>query len=675
MDPKSAQQRIEFLRAELHRHNHLYYTESAPVITDSEFDNLLRELAGLEKTFPQFDDATSPTHRVGGAPLKEFASVTHRQPMMSLDNTYDAEELRAFDQRVHKLLPGRTVSYVLEPKIDGVSISLHYERGDLVLGATRGDGVTGDDITANLKTIRSIPLKLGGTSIPDFIEIRGEAFLPVEGFNRLNAQREQAGEPLFANPRNATSGSLKQLDPKITAARPLSAVCYAIGEMTGVRPTTHAEELALLKSLGLSIPELWWESNTIDDVIAHAGELQAKEKSLPYMIDGCVIKVNQIGTWKQLGSTAKAPRYAIAFKYSHEQATTKLLGITVQVGRTGILTPVAELEPVLLAGSTISRATLHNEDEIKRKDIRIGDTVIIEKAGQVIPAVISVDLTLRDPASPAFDLFAHINGQCPVCGGPVVRDPEFVAWRCENTSCPAQIKRTLQHFAAKSAMDIEGLGEVLVNQLVDAGLVSTSADLYRLTSEQLASLERMGKKSSDNVVAAIAESRTRPLWRLLHGLGIPHVGEGAARKLAAHFRSLTALRTATTEQLELVPDVGAIMAEAIHHYFLNPRNIAVIDELAVAGVRMEDEVIAAAPVTDHPLAGKTVVVTGTLSGYSRDAIKEKLRELGAIVTDSVSKKTDLLIAGDAAGSKLDKARKLNVRVVEDSELEDVLKTQ
>ena len=675
MNAETAKQRIESLRSELHRHNHLYYAEAAPVISDRAFDLLLKELAELEHAFPQFDDPTSPTRRVGGAPLKEFASVTHRQPMMSLDNTYDDADLREFDRRVHKLLPGRTISYVLEPKIDGVSISLHYERGDLVLGATRGDGVTGDDITANLKTIRAIPLKLAGPDIPEFIEIRGEAFLPVEGFNRLNAQREKEDEPLFANPRNATAGSLKQLDPKITASRPLSAVCYAIGEMSGIRPATHADELALLKNLGLPIPGAWWKSATIDEVIAHAAELQAMEKTLPYMIDGCVIKVNEIETWKSLGATAKAPRYAIAFKYAHDQASTVLRAITVQVGRTGILTPVAELEPVLLAGSTISRATLHNEDEIKRKDIRIGDTVIIEKAGQVIPAVVSVDLTRRDPEAPAFDLFNHVNGQCPVCRGPIVRDPEFVAWRCENTSCPAQIKRTLQHFAAKAAMDIEGLGEVLVNQMVDAGLVTTSADLYRLTSEQLAALERMGKKSADNVIAAIAGSRNRPLWRLLHGLGIPHVGEGAARKLATHFRSLALLRAASPEQLEQVSDVGAIMAEAIHHYFLHPRNIAVIDELAAAGVRTEDEPAPEETVTGHPLSGKTIVVTGTLTGYSRDEIKETLRALGAVVTDSVSKKTDVLIAGEAAGSKLEKARKLNIRIVEDSELEDVLKPQ
>jgi len=673
MNAKEAHKKIESLRAELHRHNHLYYAESAPVISDREFDRLLKELSDLEKEFPQFDDPTSPTRRVGGAPLKEFASVKHLHPMMSLDNTYEEKDLREFDRRVHKLLSGRTITYVLEPKIDGVSLSLHYEKGNLILGATRGDGVTGDNITENLKTIRSIPLKLSGRHIPDYLEVRGEAFLPIEGFKRLNEQREKAGEPLFANPRNATSGSLKQLDPKITASRPLSAVFYAIGEFRGNRPSTHAEEMKFLKSVGLPIPERWWQSSGIDEVIVHANELQAEEKSLPYMIDGCVIKVNELDTWETLGTTAKSPRYAIAYKYAHEQASTVLHDITVQVGRTGILTPVAELEPVLLAGSTISRATLHNEDEIKRKDIRVGDTVVIEKAGQVIPAVVSVEISKRPAHTPVFDLFKHIHGKCPVCGGPVVRDPEFVAWRCENSSCPAQIKRTLQHFAGKAAMDIEGMGEMLVNQLVDAGLVRTAADIYRLNADQLAELERMGRKSSENVIAAIDGSRERPFWRLLHGLGIPHVGEGAARKLAGHFLSMTKLRRASPEELEKVQDVGSIMAAEIASFFQNPKNITLIEQLAAAGVKMEDEAPDTSANEGHPLYGKTVVVTGTLEKYSRDEIKEVLRGVGAVVTDSVSKKTDFLIAGEAAGSKLEKARKLNVQVLTEAEATAMLK--
>lgn len=673
MTSESIKKQIETLRAELHRHNRLYYTEVAPVISDVEFDRMLNELADLEKQHPEFDDISSPTHRVGGAPLKEFSNVRHLRPMMSLDNTYDENELRDFDQRVHKLIPAHTTTYVLEPKIDGVSVTLHYRNGSLALGATRGDGVTGDDITANLRTVRAIPLKLSGKRIPDFIEVRGEAYLPVEGFRRLNEQREKSGEPLFANPRNATAGSLKQLDPKIAASRPLSAVFYAIGEISGKRPETHTDEMELLKSLGLPVPELWWTCRDIEEVIRHAKELQEKEHTLAYMIDGCVIKVNETGVWDLLGATAKAPRYAIAFKYSHEQAETFLRGITVQVGRTGILTPVAELEPVLLAGSTIARATLHNEDEVKRKDIRIGDTVVIEKAGQVIPAVVKVNLQKRPARSKPFDLFQHIDGKCPVCGGPVVRDPEFVAWRCENLSCPAQLKRTLQHYAGKSAMDIEGMGEVLVNQLVDAGLVKTAADLYRLSAEQMTELERMGPKSAENVMAGIRESRNRPFWRLLHGLGIPHVGEGAARKLADHFKSMNAIRTADQENLRQVQDIGDIMAAEIVQFFQNERNRQLLEQLASAGVKMEDENNAASADKTHPLFGKTVVVTGTLANYSRDQIKDLLRGLGAIVTDSVSGKTNYLIAGESAGSKLDKAKKLKVPVLSEADIEKMIK--
>ncbi|HMO50633.1 MAG TPA: NAD-dependent DNA ligase LigA [Kiritimatiellia bacterium] len=666
-----ARKRIDFLRAELHRHNRLYYADAAPEISDREFDALLRELTELEKRYPELHDPSSPTQRVGGAPLKEFTSVTHRRPMMSLDNTYDEQDLREFDRRVHKGLAGREVSYVIEPKIDGVSISVWYRNGRLILGATRGDGVTGDDITQNLKTIRTIPLTLNG-NFPEFVEVRGEAFMPLEGFRKLNEERERAGEAPFANPRNATAGSLKQLDSAIVAKRPLDAAFYGIGDIEGADgPDTHAGEMAWLRELGLPIPSWWKTCANIDEALIRAEELQQQEHTLPYLIDGCVIKVNERDTWDLLGATAKAPRFAIAFKYAHEQAATRLNDITVQVGRTGILTPVAELEPVALAGSVIARATLHNEDEIKRKDIRIGDTVLIEKAGQVIPAVIAVDLARRPEGALPFDLLRHIAGVCPACGGPVVRDPECVAWRCENASCPAQIKRTLRHFAGKSAMDLEGLGDVLVNQLVDAGLVRTATDLYRLTEEQLAGLDRMGTKSAAKVIQAIRAGKERPLWRLLHGLGIPHVGEGAARKLADHFRSLDALRAAEPEHLRTIQDIGDIMADAIFQYFQNPANISFITALAAAGVRMED-----APATvvqsGHPLCGKTMVVTGTLSGYSRDGIKERLRSIGAIVTDSVSKKTDYLVAGEAAGSKLAKAKTLGVTVLSESELDSLL---
>lgn len=670
MSKQEAGRRADELRREINRHNHLYYVEARPEISDREYDRLYRELQDLETQFPELVTPDSPTQRVGGTPLKEFAPVRHRVPMMSLDNTYNFDELREFDARVRKLLPGEAVEYVLEPKVDGISISLRYESGKLVTGATRGDGSTGDDITANLRTLRAIPLALGA-SAPPVLEVRGEAFMPVEGFRKLNEKRESEGEEPFANPRNATAGSLKQLDPRVVAARPLSAVFYAIGEVTGVSFKEQAEVLTTLKSLGFPTPRHWWVCRDIEEVMARAQELEKLESELPYEIDGAVVKVNRLEQWGRLGTTAKAPRFAIAYKYSHEQAETKLNAITVQVGRTGTLTPVAELEPVFLAGSTISRATLHNEEEIRRKDIRIGDTVVIEKAGEVIPAVVSVVKDKRPHNAHPFDLVKHIHGKCPACGGPVHRDPEFVAWRCENIACPAQLKRRLQHFAARRAMDIENLGEVLVNQLVDRGLVRDIADLYALAADQLAQLERMAEKSAANVVAAVAESRSRDLWRLVHGLGILHVGEGAARKLAERYPGLDALAAASVEELQAVPDVGEVMAESIHDFFRNPGNAEVIEKLRAAGVEFgrRDQPAAA---STGPLAGKTVVVTGSLTRWSRDEIKDLLRARGAHVTDSVSKKTHFLIVGAEPGSKLEKAKKFGVTVLDEIALATML---
>ncbi|MFH0908555.1 MAG: NAD-dependent DNA ligase LigA, partial [bacterium] len=520
MSKSEAQQRIVTLRTDIDHHNRLYYVENKPEISDHRFDELLKELQDLEAQFPDLITPESPTQRVGGEPLKGFASVTHRQPMMSLDNTYNVDELREFDRRVRKLLQDEPVEYVLEPKIDGVSISLLYENGKLKVGATRGDGTTGDDITGNLRTIRSIPLTLSRAHAPTLLELRGKAYMPVEGFKKLNAAREKAGEEPFVNPRNAAAGSLKQLDPRITAQRPLAAVFYSVGAVKGLNLESQVQIIDTLKSIGFPTPRAWWRCKDIEDVIDKAGKLQAMEDALPYQIDGAVVKVNSLDQWKRLGSTAKAPRFAIAFKYSHEQAETRLNGITIQVGRTGTLTPVAELEPVFLSGSTISRATLHNEEEIKRKDIRIGDTVVIERAGEVIPAVVGVVPDKRPREAKPFDFAKHIGDKCPACGGPISRDPEFVAWRCENISCPAQLKRAIQHYAARSAMDIENLGEVLVNQLVDKGLVHDVADLYELNVEALAALERMGGKSAQNVVDGIAAGKERDLWRFIHALGI-----------------------------------------------------------------------------------------------------------------------------------------------------------
>lgn len=676
MGEASAKLRIDVLRKELNRHNHLYYVEAKPELSDRDYDRLYDELKQLEEKFPHLITPDSPTQRVGGAPLKQFKSVKHLKPMMSLDNTYSYEEIRDFDGRVQKLLPGESVDYVLEPKVDGCSICIRYEKGILALGTTRGDGTTGDDITENLKTIRAIPLRLSeSVFVPSFIEVRGEAYMPVKGFRRLNEDRLAAGEEPFANPRNATAGSLKQLDSKIVAQRPLSAVFYAISVLEGMPfPATQEQVLGLLKTLGFPTPAKHWLCPDIDAVIQRTAELEKLEASLPYEIDGAVIKVNDLAQWPRLGATAKAPRFAIAYKYSHEQAQTLLRDITVQVGRTGILTPVAELEPVLLAGSTISRATLHNEEEIRRKDIRIGDTVVIEKAGEVIPAVISVVHEKRSTHSRAFDLVTHLGGKCPACGGPISRDPEFVAWRCDSIACPAQIKRTIEHYAGRQGMDIEGVGEVLVNQLVDQQLVRDVADLYTLTVEQVAGLERMAEKSASNVIEAIGASKRQDLWRLIYSLGIFHVGAGAARKLADHFQTLDALAAAGVDEIQRVPDMGPVMASSLVDFFANARNRAVLEKLRAAGVNMNNlsERLA---ITGSTFSGKTVVITGALEHFTRESAQEELRKQGAKVTDSVSKKTHYLIAGTDAGSKLAKAKTLGVPVLSEADFTALLKSE
>jgi DNA ligase (NAD+) len=675
MNRSEAQKRIAELRAQIRRHDYLYYVEARPEISDRDYDKLCAELKELETKFPELVTPDSPTQRVGGAPLKEFKSVRHTVPMMSLDNTYSIGELREFDNRVRKLLPHEKIEYVLEPKIDGVSISLRYENGKLAVGATRGDGTTGDDITANLKTIRAIPLQLQGKP-PPLLEVRGEAYIPVADFKKLNAEREKAGEPLFQNPRNTAAGSLKQLDPSIVAQRPLQAIFYAIAAAEGVTFKKQSDVLEALKQFGFPVHKHWWVCKDIEEVIARAQQLQRLEATLPFEIDGAVVKVNDLAQWQKLGATAKAPRWAIAYKYSHEQAQTKLRDITIQVGRTGILTPVAELEPVFLAGSTISRATLHNEEEIRRKDIRIGDTVIIEKAGEVIPAVVGVVKEKRPRGAAEFDLRKHVNGKCPVCGGPIARDPEFVAWRCENISCPAQLKRSLEFFASRGAMDIEGLGEVLVNQLVEAKLVKDIADIYSLKVEQLAELERMAEKSAGNVINAIEQSKDRELWRLITALGIPHVGQGLARKLAEHFLDLDKLAAASEEELLTVPDVGPIVAKSIRDFFENERNRTLIAKLKKAGLKTRETSRPAwsGMAATGPFAGKTVVITGTLAQFKRQEAQEELRKRGAIVTDSVSKNTDFLIVGEDAGSKLDKARKFGVKTLDEKEFLKLLGT-
>jgi DNA ligase (NAD+) len=660
-----AKKQIAERRDQIRRHDRLYYTEARPEISDYDYDKLFSELQKLETEHPDLAAPDSPTQRVGGAPLKEFQSVRHANPMLSLEKSDTLDGLKKFDADIHKQLAGETIEYVLEPKIDGVSITCRYENGLLVQAATRGDGATGDDITANVKTIKAIPLKL---SQPVTLEVRGEAYIPVVAFAKLNDKLRQAGEKTFPNPRNATAGTLKQLDSRIVAARPLSAVFYAV---VGGDFESHAEALETLKKLDLPTPHCWWKCRDMGevllryetDIITGNDESQDLRTKVPYELDGIVVKINSLDQQRRVPAKARAPGYAIVFKPEHwiKPAETKLLAITIQVGRTGVLTPVAELEPVFVQGSTVARATLHNEEEIKRKDIRIGDTVIIRKAGMVIPEVVEAIIAKRTGTEKVFQMPAT----CPACGGPVNRDPEFVAWRCENISCPAQLKRTIEHFAMRGAMDIEGLGEVLINQVVEQQLVGDVADLYALTVEQLAGLERMAEKSATNVVAAITGTKNRELWRLIFGLGILHVGEEAARKLAGHFGNLAALAGASVEELQQCVDVGPVMAASLGDFFSNPRNQAVLAKLQAAGVQPKSVARSSQPA--GVFTGKTIVVTGTLQKFPRDVVKEKLRVAGAIVSESVSKKTDYLIVGADAGSKLDKAKQLGVKTLTEAE--------
>jgi DNA ligase (NAD+) len=677
MNHAAANKRTAELRDQITRHDRLYYVEARPEISDYDYDRLYAELKQLETEHPDLVTSDSPTQRIGGAPLKEFKSVRHAVPMLSLEKSDTLDALKKFDADIRRQLGDESVEYVLEPKIDGVSISVRYENGALIQAATRGNGVEGDDITANAKTIRGIPLALAADQPPRLLEVRGEVYIATADFDKLNAKLRDAGEKTFPNPRNATAGTLKQLDPRVVATRPLSVVFYAVGELGGVEFATHAETLETLKKLGLPTVHPWWRCRSIDEVLARydkdiaAGNDETKDlrTKVPYELDGIVVKVNRRDQQQRIPPKAKAPGYAIVYKPEHwiKPAETKLNAITIQVGRTGILTPVAELEPVFVQGSTVARATLHNEEEIKRKDIRVGDTVIIRKAGMVIPEVVEAVVAKRTGREKHF----HMPKECPACGGPVNRDPEFVAWRCENIACPAQLKRTLQHFAHRGAMDIEGLGEVLVNQLVDAKLVRDVADLYALTAEQLAALERMAEKSAGNVVAAIAASKERELWRLIFGLGIVHVGEVAARKLAEHFRNMDAMAAASVEELQQVEDIGPVMAASLHDFFRNPRNQAVLEKLKKAGLNPVAANLVRGSATG-PFVGKTVVVTGTLEKFSRAEAQEALRRAGANVTDSVSKKTDFLVVGADAGSKLDKAQKFGVKTLDEKEFVKML---
>lgn len=668
MTHAEASARAESLRTDLNRHNHLYYVEARQEITDQEFDALLRELQAIETQFPDLLKADSPTQRVGGAPIEGFTQIRHTIPMMSLDNTYSEAELTAFFVRLQKGLGREKIACVIEPKVDGVAISIRYENGVLKHGITRGDGQTGDDVTTNLKTIKALPLRLPKDG-PQTFEVRGEVFMTKANFAKLNEEREGAGEPRFANPRNSTAGTLKLLDPKIVAKRPLDIVFYGLADSWGMPIEAQTEVYELLKNAGLRKADKVWEKDSAEGLLEAIHELDAMRKSLPYETDGAVIKVNAFADQRELGFTSKAPRWAIAYKYQPEQAETKLLAVDIQVGRTGALTPVARLTPVFLSGSTVSNATLHNFEEIERKDIRVGDTVVIEKAGEIIPAVVIVKKDLRTGDETPIPVPTH----CPICGTGVHKDEEQVVIRCPNPKCPEVVKRRLEHFVGRGAMDISGMGESVVAQLVDTPLngvptVSDAADLYDLNELKLARLERMGTKSIDNLLKAIEASKQQDAWRLVFGLGILHVGAGGARKLLEHFGSIDAIAKASIEELTQCPDIGAIVAPSVHGWFNNEDNKALLERLRAAGLTFAQRTVEAA---SDKLNGSTWVITGTLS-QDRETIADTIRANGGKVSGSVSGKTTYLLAGADAGSKLDKATKLGVKILSEEDFRGML---
>ena len=655
----TAAQRYARLVEEVRRHDRLYYVEARPEISDAAYDRLYRELQDLEQTHPDLIDKNSPTQKVGGAPLESFRTVRHAVPMQSLNNTYSEEELGEFLDRVAKNLHGQSAEFAIEPKVDGVAVSVRYEHGRLTQGLTRGDGEQGDDVTENLKTIRNLPLAVEG--LPRIIEFRGEVYLPEPAFAALNRAREKAGESLFANPRNAAAGTLKLLDSREVARRPLAVVFYGLGEVAGAKTESQVELHRQIEKWGLPGHEWFRHVKGAEGVLAAVRELDRDRTKFPFATDGAVIKVSRFDQQKVLGSTDKAPRWAIAYKYAPEQAETRLHAVTFQVGRTGVITPVAELDPVQLSGTTVSRATLHNFEEIARKDIRVGDLVTVEKAGEIIPAVLSVNLKKRPKDSTPI----RAPSQCPVCGGPLRKEEVFL--RCTSRDCLGQLKRRLQHFAHRGAMDIEGMGEVMVGQLIDAGLVQHLEQIYGLTEEQLAGLERMGEKSAANLVAGIEASKKRPLWRLIFGLGIPQVGAVLAEALARQFTTLEHLEKAEVEELVQVKDVGRKVAEEIFAFFRAPPTHRLLKGLKKAGcnLRALPEELA---VRGGVFSGKKFVLTGTLSA-PREEFSRKIQSLGGTVSGSVSAKTDYLLAGEEAGSKLDKAKALGVRILSEKEFE------
>ena len=663
--PASVRRRAEELAEEIRRHERLYYVESRPEITDAEFDRLMRELAELESAHPDLASADSPSRRVGGEPAKGLATITHAEPMLSLENAYSGEEAEAWLARAARVLGRPPERFVAELKIDGLSISLRYERGTLVRGATRGDGVRGEDVTENVRTIRSIPLKISEETP---LEIRGEVFYSKRAFERVNAEREAEGEPLFANPRNAAAGTMRLLDSRITARRRLDAWLYAIVEATPM-PDSQAAALERLRSLGFQVNPHWRRCEGFGEVRQFVEQWPEKRHELDFETDGVVIKVDDRATQAQLGATAKSPRWALAYKYPAEEATTVVREIGVNVGRTGTLTPVAHFDPVALAGTTVKRATLHNYEDLARKDVRVGDTVVVEKGGDVIPKVVRVLLEKRPKGARPFAM----PKTCPVCGDPVVREEGEVATRCVNPACPAVVREALRHFCGRRAMNIEGLGEKLVDQLVTAGLLSDVASIYDLQISNLVALERWGEKSAANLLAEIEKSRSNDLSRLLFGLGIRHVGEKAARTLSGHFGSLDAVAAASEAELQAVEEVGPNTASAIVAYFSHPRSKELVEKLRRHGVNFEG--VRKARPASGALAGQTVVITGTLEGITREEAAARLEAAGARVSGTISKKTGLVIVGESAGSKLEKAKALGIRTVTWEQMQGILEKE
>ncbi|MGM7637116.1 NAD-dependent DNA ligase LigA [Bacillus sp. Hm123] len=667
MDKTKAEQRVQELHNILNQYNYEYYVLDQPSVPDAEYDRLMQELIKIENDFPDLQTPDSPTQRVGGEVLEMFNKVRHDTAMLSLGNAFNEGDLRDFDRKVKQAIGEESYAYVCELKIDGLAVSLKYEQGLFVQGATRGDGTTGEDITANLKTIRSIPLRINQ---PFTLEVRGEAFMPKQSFIALNAIKDEKGEEPFANPRNAAAGSLRQLDPRIAASRNLDIFLYGVANPGETGVTSHSNGLDLLDDLGFKTNKKRKVCDNIDEVIDYVASWVDKRPSLPYEIDGIVIKVDSLEQQQELGATAKSPRWAIAYKFPAEEVVTKLMDITLSVGRTGVVTPTAILQPVRVAGTTVQRASLHNEDLIREKDIKLGDYVVIKKAGDIIPEVVNVIAERRTGEEEEF----HMPTHCPECDGELVRLEEEVALRCMNPKCPAQIREGMIHFVSRNAMNIDGCGEKVVAQLYREQLIQDVSDLYKLTKEQLINLERMGEKSADNLLQAIKTSKENSLEKLLFGLGIRHVGAKAAKTLAQHFETMDALAEADFEQLTAIHEIGDKMAEAIVAYFHLPEVAELIEHLKAAGVNMvyKGPKLAAVEQSDSFFAGKTVVLTGKLYQLTRNEAKERIEALGGKVSGSVSKKTDLVIAGEEAGSKLAKATELGIDVWDEQKLLDEL---